>query len=138
MFWCKYRNSKTIYLYTQSLRQETSSVLHLDGFVRSPAGAPHYHHSTAASRKLVEQTSNGNATTSPTEGTKSNVVSNRSQSTYYSILFSFAVVSCFISFLYPFLIFSYLHALRLMTFLSLTPTLTSPWTRFSSVVAQPL
>ncbi|XP_078124043.1 mitogen-activated protein kinase 15 isoform X2 [Sander vitreus] len=40
-----------------------------NGFVRSPAGPPNYYPSTAANRKLVGQTSNGGATTSPTEGT---------------------------------------------------------------------
>ncbi|XP_070777841.1 mitogen-activated protein kinase 15 [Enoplosus armatus] len=44
-----------------------------NGFVRSPAGPPHYYHSTAPSRRLVEQASNGSATTSPTEGTNANV-----------------------------------------------------------------
>ncbi|XP_042363159.1 mitogen-activated protein kinase 15 [Plectropomus leopardus] len=44
-----------------------------NGFVRNPAGAPHYSSSTAACRKLVEQTSNGSATTSPTEGANANV-----------------------------------------------------------------
>ncbi|TKS88418.1 Mitogen-activated protein kinase 15 [Collichthys lucidus] len=39
-------------------------------FVRSPTG-PHYHHTTATSRRLVEQTSNGNAP--PTEGTSATV-----------------------------------------------------------------
>ncbi|XP_029299783.1 mitogen-activated protein kinase 15 isoform X2 [Cottoperca gobio] len=43
-----------------------------NGFVRSPAGLPHYCSSTAASRKLVGQTSTGSATTSPTEGSNSN------------------------------------------------------------------
>ncbi|XP_038581042.1 mitogen-activated protein kinase 15 [Micropterus salmoides] len=42
-----------------------------NGFVRSPSGPTHFYHSTAASRRLVEQT--GNGTTSPTEGTKANV-----------------------------------------------------------------
>ncbi|KAI3358590.1 hypothetical protein L3Q82_014997 [Scortum barcoo] len=42
-------------------------------FVRSPAGLPHYYHSTAASRRLVDQAGNGNAPTSPTEGTNANV-----------------------------------------------------------------
>lgn len=41
-----------------------------NGFVRSPSGPPHYYHSTAASRKPVGQTSNGNA--SPTEGSSAN------------------------------------------------------------------
>ncbi|XP_040909321.1 mitogen-activated protein kinase 15 [Toxotes jaculatrix] len=41
-------------------------------FVRSQAGPPHYYHSTAASRKLMGQTSHGNAATSPTEGTNAN------------------------------------------------------------------
>ncbi|XP_054461930.1 mitogen-activated protein kinase 15 [Anoplopoma fimbria] len=40
-----------------------------NGFVRSPAGPPHHYPSNAASRKLMRQTSNGDATTSPTEGT---------------------------------------------------------------------
>ncbi|XP_039676391.1 mitogen-activated protein kinase 15 [Perca fluviatilis] len=40
-----------------------------NGFVRSPAGPPNYYPSTAANRKLVGQTCNGGATTSPTEGT---------------------------------------------------------------------
>ncbi|XP_022602710.1 mitogen-activated protein kinase 15 isoform X2 [Seriola dumerili] len=43
-----------------------------DSFARSPAGPPHYYHSTAGNRKPVGQTSNGNATTSPTEGTNAN------------------------------------------------------------------
>ncbi|KAM7384255.1 hypothetical protein PAMA_011550 [Pampus argenteus] len=43
-----------------------------NAFVRSPAGAPHYYHSPAASRKLVGQTSES-VTTSPTEGTKANI-----------------------------------------------------------------
>ncbi|XP_032391854.1 mitogen-activated protein kinase 15 isoform X1 [Etheostoma spectabile] len=38
------------------------------GFVRSQAGPPNYYPPTAANRKLVGQTSNGGATTSPTEG----------------------------------------------------------------------
>nr|XP_046272897.1 mitogen-activated protein kinase 15 isoform X2 [Scatophagus argus] len=37
-----------------------------------PTG-PHYYHSTAASRRQVEQTGNGNATASPTEGASANV-----------------------------------------------------------------
>ncbi|XP_070702260.1 mitogen-activated protein kinase 15 [Pempheris klunzingeri] len=41
-----------------------------NGFVRGPA---HHYRSTAASRKQVEQASNGSATTSPTEGTNCNV-----------------------------------------------------------------
>nr|WRY74758.1 mitogen-activated protein kinase 15 [Rachycentron canadum] len=41
-------------------------------FVRSPAGPPHNYHSAAASRKPVTQTSNGDATRSPTEGTNTN------------------------------------------------------------------
>lgn len=44
-----------------------------NGFVRSPTGPPHYYHSTAASRRPVEQPSNGSATTVPTEGTTANV-----------------------------------------------------------------
>ncbi|XP_041811306.1 mitogen-activated protein kinase 15 [Chelmon rostratus] len=44
-----------------------------NGFVRSPGGPPHYYHCTAASRRLVEQTSNGDAASSPTEGTNTNV-----------------------------------------------------------------
>ncbi|XP_074469715.1 mitogen-activated protein kinase 15 [Sebastes fasciatus] len=43
-----------------------------NGFVR-PAVPPHYCASTAASRKLMGQTSNGSATTSPTEGANTNV-----------------------------------------------------------------
>ncbi|XP_034455125.1 mitogen-activated protein kinase 15 isoform X1 [Hippoglossus hippoglossus] len=39
-----------------------------NGYVRSPAAPPQYHHSTAASRKPLGQTSNESATTSPTEG----------------------------------------------------------------------
>lgn len=54
-----------------------SSSSHSDGFARSPAGPPHYYHSTAGSRKLVGQTTNGNATTSPTEGTVANTVSDQ-------------------------------------------------------------
>nr|XP_033492260.1 mitogen-activated protein kinase 15 isoform X1 [Epinephelus lanceolatus] len=41
-----------------------------NGFVWSPAAPPHYYSPTAASRKLVGQTSNGDATTSPIEGAK--------------------------------------------------------------------
>lgn len=44
-----------------------------NAFVRSPAGASHYYHSTAASRKLVGQTSSESVTTSPTEGTNANI-----------------------------------------------------------------
>ncbi|KAJ4928586.1 hypothetical protein JOQ06_016376 [Pogonophryne albipinna] len=40
-----------------------------NAFVRSPAGPPHHGFSTAAGRKHVGPTSNGSATTSPTEGT---------------------------------------------------------------------
>ena len=78
---------------------------HSDGFVRSPAGAPHYYHSTAASRRREEETSNGNAATSPTEGTNANVVSNGAQSTdsavefvlswWDIILFTFISTLCF-------------------------------------------
>ncbi|KAM7373180.1 hypothetical protein PAMP_008054 [Pampus punctatissimus] len=60
-----------------------------NAFVRSPAGAPHYYHSTATSRKLVGQTSES-VTTSPTEGTKANIVSNRVKSLHYSTLLSLA------------------------------------------------
>uniref|UniRef100_UPI0037E7341F mitogen-activated protein kinase 15 n=1 Tax=Semicossyphus pulcher TaxID=241346 RepID=UPI0037E7341F len=42
-------------------------------FARSPVGAPHYYHPSAASRRPAEQTSNGNAVTSPTEGPNANV-----------------------------------------------------------------
>lgn len=42
-----------------------------NGFVRSPAGAPHYHRSGSAARNLVQQTSSENVTVSPTEGAKS-------------------------------------------------------------------
>ncbi|CAK6949439.1 mitogen-activated protein kinase 15 [Scomber scombrus] len=44
-----------------------------NAFVRSPAGASHYYHSTAASRKLVGQTSSESVGTSPTEGTNANI-----------------------------------------------------------------
>ncbi|XP_053189815.1 mitogen-activated protein kinase 15 [Scomber japonicus] len=44
-----------------------------NAFVRSPAGASHYYHSTAASRKLVGQTSSESVGTSPTEGTNTNI-----------------------------------------------------------------
>nr|XP_020462535.1 mitogen-activated protein kinase 15 [Monopterus albus]XP_020462536.1 mitogen-activated protein kinase 15 [Monopterus albus] len=44
-----------------------------NGFVRNPAGAPHYYHSTAACRKPIGQTSNGSTTTSPTESTNANI-----------------------------------------------------------------
>ncbi|KAM9340055.1 mitogen-activated protein kinase 15 [Symphorus nematophorus] len=44
-----------------------------NAFIRGPAAPPHYYHSTAASRRPVEQTSNGNAASSPTEGTNANV-----------------------------------------------------------------
>ncbi|XP_023118756.2 mitogen-activated protein kinase 15 [Amphiprion ocellaris] len=44
-----------------------------NGFVRSPVGPSYYYHSTTASRRLVGQTSNGNATLSPTEGSSANV-----------------------------------------------------------------
>ncbi|XP_076610801.1 mitogen-activated protein kinase 15 [Chaetodon auriga] len=44
-----------------------------NGFARSPAGPPHYYHPTAVSRRQVEQTSSGNAATSPAEGTNANV-----------------------------------------------------------------
>ncbi|XP_034401847.1 mitogen-activated protein kinase 15 [Cyclopterus lumpus] len=44
-----------------------------NGFVRSPAGPPHNYPSAAASRKLMAQMSNGDATTSPTEGANANV-----------------------------------------------------------------
>lgn len=74
-----------------------SSYLHSDGFVRSPAGPPHYYHSTAANRRRVEQTGNGNATLPPTEGTNADEVSNRHQSsllfTIY-LLFSFVFSWC--------------------------------------------
>ncbi|KAM6903468.1 mitogen-activated protein kinase 15 isoform 1-T2 [Lycodopsis pacificus] len=43
-----------------------------NGFVRSPTGPPHCYPSTSASRKLMGQTSNGGATTSPTEGANTN------------------------------------------------------------------
>ncbi|XP_019945882.1 mitogen-activated protein kinase 15 isoform X2 [Paralichthys olivaceus] len=39
-----------------------------NGYDRSPAAPPQHHHSTAASRTLLGQTSIGNATTPPTEG----------------------------------------------------------------------
>lgn len=55
---------------------DCSSRLHSDGYVWSPAGSPHFHHSTAAHRR-VEQTSNGNATLTPTEGATTTIVSIR-------------------------------------------------------------
>ena len=123
-----------------------SFFCHSDGFVRSPAGAPHYYHSTAASRRREEETSNGNAATSPTEGTNANVVSNGAQSTDSAVEFCFVLMG-------HNLVHFHLNPLFLATyFLSsswscycspsilfvLIPALTSPWTRFSSVVAQPL
>ncbi|XP_069032025.1 mitogen-activated protein kinase 15 [Embiotoca jacksoni] len=51
-----------------------------NGFVRSPAGPPHYCHSTAASSHLLGQTSNGNVRPSPTEGTSANIVLQRGHS----------------------------------------------------------
>ncbi|KAF3833883.1 hypothetical protein F7725_025087 [Dissostichus mawsoni] len=50
-----------------------------NAFVRSPAGPPHHGFSTAAGRKRVGPTSNGSATTSPTEGTNTDEVINRPQ-----------------------------------------------------------
>ncbi|XP_026204157.1 mitogen-activated protein kinase 15 [Anabas testudineus] len=43
-----------------------------NGFVRSTGVPPHYYYSSATSCILVGQTSDGNAATSPTEGTKAN------------------------------------------------------------------
>ncbi|XP_074542810.1 mitogen-activated protein kinase 15 [Halichoeres trimaculatus] len=44
-----------------------------NGFVRCPVGPPHYYHQSAANSRAPEQSSNGNATTSPTEGANANV-----------------------------------------------------------------
>lgn len=43
---------------------------HSDGFVRSPVGAAHHCHSTAANSRLMEQSRNNDATSTqtPTEG----------------------------------------------------------------------
>lgn len=128
------------------LENTDSSFGHSDGFVRSPSGAPHYYHSTAASRRREEETSNGNATTSPTEGTNANVVSNGPQSTDSAAQFRFVLM-------WRNLVHFHFNPLFLATFFLssswscfcspsilfvLIPPLTSPWTRFSSVVAQPL
>ncbi|KAM4539096.1 mitogen-activated protein kinase 15 isoform 2-T2 [Odontesthes bonariensis] len=43
-----------------------------NGFVRAPAGAPQYYHSSTVSRKVVGQISNGTATTPPAEVTSTN------------------------------------------------------------------
>lgn len=70
-------------------KTQTLLFFHSDAFVRSPAGASHYYHSTAASRKLVGQTSSESVGTSPTEGTNANIVSNRVQSLHYYTLLCF-------------------------------------------------
>ncbi|XP_022057978.1 mitogen-activated protein kinase 15 [Acanthochromis polyacanthus] len=44
-----------------------------NGFVRSPVCPSYYYHSSTAGKKLVGQTSNGNATLSPTEGSSVNI-----------------------------------------------------------------